>query len=75
MKETIQQITGILEGATQAIENREIYEHGYPEGRLIPAGFWEDCQDGHKELVVEAVSEIVRDYLDDLYGNQRIMWE
>lgn len=67
MTELIQKITDILQSATQTIVNNDIYEHGYPEGRLIPITFWEDCQIAHKDSVIEAVSEIIGDYLADLY--------
>ena len=49
------------------LENKEIYEHGYPESRLIPANFYEDCQDNYIETVknefCDRIENILRDYM------------
>ena len=67
MEETIRKIENILKNATEAIENNEIYEHGYPEARLIPMNHVEICQDAIKELVVNAISEIIEEYLESIF--------
>lgn len=60
-------IKTLLERATYNIENKEIYEHGYPEGRLIPSDFFETCEREHLNHFKDEISEIVEDYLMDLY--------
>lgn len=67
MEETIRKIENMLKNATEAVEKRDIYQHGYPEARLIPANWKEECEDGFKESVAECVSEIISDYLDSLF--------
>ena len=67
MKEAIEKIINIIKNATEAVEKREIYQHGYPEERLVPANWKEDCEDSFKESVAECVSEIIADYLDSLF--------
>jgi len=67
MKETIEKITNIIKNATEAVEKRDIYQHGYPEARLIPANWKEECEDCFKENVIEEVTEIIADYLDGLF--------
>lgn len=67
MEETIIKITNIIKSATEAVGSNEIYQHGYPEARLIPLNWKEECEDAFKETVVECVSEIVKDYLDSLF--------
>lgn len=67
MEETIRKIENILKNATEAIENNEIYEHGYPEARLIPANHIENCQDEFKAFVVEDISEIIEEYLESFF--------
>ena len=67
MKETIEKITNIIKNATEAVEKRDIYQHGYSEARLIPANWKEECEDCFKENVAECVSEIIADYLDGLF--------
>ena len=67
MKETIAKITNIINNATEAVEKRDIYQHGYPEARLIPSNWREECEDSFKENVIEDVTEIIADYLDGLF--------
>ena len=62
----ISKIKTLLERATENIENKEIYEHGYPEARLIPSDFYEQCEKMHKEFFIEEISGIVGEYLDGL---------
>ena len=70
MKETIEKITNIIESATEAVEKRGIYQHGYPEARFIPTNWEEECEDCFKENVAECVSEIIADYLDSLFRRE-----
>jgi len=63
----ISKIKTLLERATENIENKEIYEHGYPEARLIPSDFYKKCEENHKEFFIEEIKEIVEEYLDLLY--------
>ena len=67
MEETIKKVENILKNATEAIENNEIYEHGYPEARLIPANHVEICQDEFKGFVVDDISEIIEVYLESIF--------
>ena len=67
MKETIEKITNIIKNATEDVEKRNIYQHGYPEARLIPSNWKEECEDSFKENVTECMSEVISDYLDGLF--------
>lgn len=67
MEETIAKITNIIKNATESVESHEIYQHGYPESRLIPSNWKEECEDNFKETVAECVSELVSDYLDSIF--------
>ena len=41
------------------IESRDIYAHGYPEGRLIPSDHHEKCQEYFLEKIQEEIAEKV----------------
>ena len=41
------------------IESGSIYDHGYPESRLIPSNHQERCQEDFLEAVVDTVTEKV----------------
>lgn len=60
---TLEDIKRILMSASEAIASGEIYEHGYPESRLIPPNFYEDCEDGCIGYVNDDISVIVDEYL------------
>lgn len=60
---TLEEIKRLLVSTSEAIANGEIYEHGYPESRLIPPNFYEDCEDGCIGYVNDNISVIVDEYL------------
>jgi len=45
------------------INSNEIYEHGYPESRLIPSNHYTECQDMFIESVQNDISEIINEIL------------
>jgi len=45
------------------IENKEMFEHGYPESRLIPSNFYEDCKNDFAESVADKVYEEVKEII------------
>lgn len=47
------------------IESNEIYEHGYPESRLLPSDFYESCQTGLISLTQEEFSNKIEDVLHE----------
>lgn len=49
------------------IENKEIYEHGYPEGRLVPSNFYEKCEEEYLENVKEEISEKVENIIQEYF--------
>ena len=57
----------MLEEYIEPIKNKEIYEHGYPEGRLTPSDHCEKCEDSYIEAIIndfkEKIEEILRDYI------------
>ena len=53
----------LLTKEIKAIEGNEIYEHGYPESRLIPSNFYEECQSSFVENVKEKFSEETEEIL------------
>lgn len=60
-------IDTLLSEEIQTLKSGEIYEHGYPEGRLIPQNHYEDCNDcfldSVKESFNEKIDRILRDYM------------
>ena len=55
----------LLSKQISMIENNEIYEHGYPESRLIPSNFYESCQSDFISSVQEEFSEKIEEILYD----------
>jgi hypothetical protein len=53
----------LLKGYIDAIENKDIYDHGYPEARLIPANFYENCEDSVIKEAKEDISELIENKL------------
>lgn len=53
----------LLSKEISAIEGNEIYEHGYPESRLIPSNFHEECQSRFLENVKEEFSKEIEEIL------------
>lgn len=56
----------LLRSYIESIQSGEIYDHGYPERRLIPSDHVEQCQESFLETVIEditdKVSNIIREY-------------
>lgn len=57
----------LLEKEISLLENKDIYDNGYPESRLIPSNFFENCEDTFieetKEEICELIEEILREYI------------
>jgi len=49
------------------IDDSTIYEHGYPESRLIPSNHWAKCQEGFLENVIEDISDKIREILEGYF--------
>ena len=64
---TLSEIRKEIEDATLAIKCNEIYEHGYPETRLIPFDFKEQCEASTTEYVIDRVGQIIASYLEGIY--------
>ena len=64
---TVREIEDLLIDAEESIKGGHIYDHGYPEARLIPANFESECEGLHTEFVCEKVCEIVKEYLNEIY--------
>jgi len=60
-------IESLLSDSIKTIEGGDIYEHGYPEARLMPSDHYEKCNESFKESVCddfnEKINEILNDYL------------
>lgn len=56
----------LLNDYIDEIESESIYEHGYPESRLIPTNFREDCQESHlahiTDIITDKVSGVITEY-------------
>lgn len=59
------EIKKIVDEAIEAIEDNRIYDHGYPESRLVPADHYEKAEQFWMEEVKDKVSEIVERILSD----------
>ena len=53
----------LLKEEIEAIENGDIYAHGYPEARLMPCNFGEQCQEALINDAQERISKLVEDKL------------
>lgn len=49
------------------IESGRIYEHGYPESRLIPSNHHESCQEEYKEYILSEISKKTTIILDEYF--------
>lgn len=63
----VREIEKVLLDETRSVKDRSIYEHGYPEARLIPTNFESQCEELHTEFVCEKVCEIIKEYLSEIY--------
>lgn len=61
-----------LSDYVQKMRNGEIYEHGYPESRLIPSSHWTDCEEDFIDSVIEEVSEKIRAILESNIRSHRL---
>lgn len=64
----LKRIEDLLKQANDVILGGVIYEHGYPESRLIPAKHKQDCEQICTEHYVEQITEVVTEYLNHLYS-------
>lgn len=48
----------------KSIQDGSIYEHGYPESRLIPSDFKEKCEEGLFNEIMEEFKDIAKDILE-----------
>ena len=62
-------IESLLEKYIKHIENGDIYEHGYPESRLIPQNHTEECEKSVYEEVVEEFNDKIKDILNQYFHN------
>ena len=51
----------IFETQIPKISNGEIFEHGYPEARLIPANHVELCLEQFADFVADEVREVIKE--------------
>lgn len=51
----------------KAIDN--MYDHGYPEDRLIPSNHYSDCEEAFKDMVKNDILAKVDAYLDGIIEN------
>jgi len=49
------------------IDDGTIYEHGYPESRLIPSNHYAERREGLLENVIEDVSDKIREILEGYF--------
>ena len=57
----------LLKKYIKEIEDGSIYEHGYPEGRLIPSSHYEDCNEGYRTIVKDEICELVDNVLSEYF--------
>lgn len=49
------------------IESGSIYEHGYPESRLIPSTHHEDCQEAFLDNILVDMTEKIKDIIGQYF--------
>lgn len=57
----------LLNDYIHEIESGSIYEHGYPEGRLVPSNHIEMCRGYFLEGVMSDIQEKVVNIMDEFY--------
>lgn len=57
----------LLSEQIQDVKSRDIYNHGYPESRLIPSNHKESCEEGLLETVKEDLCEKIDDVLSQYF--------
>lgn len=68
-------IIKMLHDAIEDIRSGNIYEHGYPESRLIPSNFYELCEDAFIDKVVCDIAEETSKILRECIKKNKINWE
>lgn len=56
-----------IEEELKPLVNKEIFEHGYPEARMIPSDHYEKCLEEFKEELKEKVNDAIDNIVHDLY--------
>lgn len=69
------QIIKILQDAIEDIESGNIYEHGYPESRLIPSNYYELCEETFIDNVICDISEETSKVLRECIKKNKITGE
>ena len=57
----------LLRKYIKEIEDGSIYEHGYPEGRLIPSSHYEDCNEQYSATIKDEICELVDSVLSEYF--------
>ena len=57
----------LLTKEADMILNNEIYEHGYPEARLIPSDFYEKCQEDFVQNTIQEIGEEIENLLNEYF--------
>lgn len=55
----------VLAKDLEPLINKEIFEHGYPEGRLVPSNHYESCI----EYFTDEIKETFNDMIDNLIND------
>lgn len=55
----------LLTDYLKPLRDNSIYDHGYPEGRLIPSNFTEDCQNNYRDEVISSITDKISDIISD----------
>ena len=58
----------LLKDHIGAIENLEIYEHGYPEGRLIPHNHTQNCEEETFEFITGEFNDKIKNILNQYFA-------
>ncbi len=64
-EQKIKLLEQILSKEIDMVANREIYDHGYPEARLIPSNFYDDSLDIFAKEIKEEINDLIDDILHD----------
>ena len=57
----------LLTNEINAIADKDIYQHGYPESRLIPSDFYETCNESLLEEAKDRMNEQIENILNDYF--------
>jgi hypothetical protein len=68
----VSQIETIIKQSVSQIKSGEIFEHGFPESRLIPTDWNTMCMESHIKNTMQSIEEVVRAMFYDAFETMSV---